>query len=170
MASPGDAPDVDAVAKSDLRLTAPSDSLGWGSWHSLAFIAALICFLILNIHQKHVLFRVKASSLDVAAALAQAPKDAPVLIDCATLWLTNVILGEHPLETAQSDFLTAITSAGRPIVVVSNETGQGIVPENALARKFRNAQGRLNQAIAAEADLVVAVMAGLPMVLKGQLP
>ena len=108
--------------------------------------------------------------LDIAAALAKVPNDAPVLIDCATLWLTNVILGEHPLEAAQADFLKAITNAGRPVVVVSNETGQGIVPENALARQFRNAQGRLNQSIAAEADLVIAVMAGLPMVLKGQLP
>ena len=108
--------------------------------------------------------------LDIASALATAPPDAPVLIDCATLWLTNVILGEHDLEAAQAGFLSAITEAGRPIVVVSNETGQGIVPENALARRFRNAQGKLNQEIAAHADLVVAVMAGLPLVLKGQLP
>jgi adenosylcobinamide kinase/adenosylcobinamide-phosphate guanylyltransferase len=108
--------------------------------------------------------------LDIAAALASAPADAPVLIDCATLWLTNVILGEHDLETAQRGFLAAIAAAGRPVVVVSNETGQGIVPENALARRFRNAQGQLNQAIAAQADLVVVVMAGLPLVLKGKLP
>ncbi|WP_333712567.1 bifunctional adenosylcobinamide kinase/adenosylcobinamide-phosphate guanylyltransferase [Yoonia sp.] len=107
--------------------------------------------------------------LDIAAALTTAPADAPVLIDCATLWLTNVILGEHDLDAAQRDFLAAIAAAGRPVVVVSNETGQGIVPENALARRFRNAQGRLNQAIAAQADLVVVVMAGLPMVLKGKL-
>ncbi len=108
--------------------------------------------------------------LDIATALAAAPPDTPVLIDCATLWLTNVILGEHDLEAAQADFLKAITEAGRPVVIVSNETGQGIVPENALARRFRNAQGKLNQEIAARAVLVVAVMAGLPLVLKGQLP
>ena len=108
--------------------------------------------------------------LDIASALAKAPSGAPVLIDCATLWLTNVILGEHDLDTAQKAFLNAISNASRPVVVVSNETGQGIVPENALARRFRNAQGRLNQDIAARADLVVVVMAGLPMVLKGQLP
>ncbi|SFR99577.1 bifunctional adenosylcobinamide kinase/adenosylcobinamide-phosphate guanylyltransferase [Yoonia litorea] len=108
--------------------------------------------------------------VDLAHALLKAPDGAPVLIDCATLWLTNVILGEHDLETAQSSFVTALSQDGRAIVIVSNETGQGVVPDNALARRFRNAQGRLNQEIAAKADLVVAVMAGLPLVLKGQLP
>lgn len=108
--------------------------------------------------------------LDIAAAFDAAPKGVPVLIDCATLWLTNVILCEHDLDHAQRGFLDAVTDASRPVVVVSNETGQGIVPENALARRFRNAQGQLNQDIAARADLVVAVMAGLPLVLKGNLP
>ncbi len=108
--------------------------------------------------------------LDIAGALASAPVDAPVLIDCATLWLTNVMLGEHDLEAAEADFLAALAVAEQPVVIVSNETGQGIVPENALARRFRNAQGRLNQRIAARADLVVAVMAGLPLVLKGNWP
>jgi adenosylcobinamide kinase/adenosylcobinamide-phosphate guanylyltransferase len=66
--------------------------------------------------------------------------------------------------------LSAIATCEGPIVIVSNEVGQGIVPDNALSRKFRNAQGALNQQIASEAGLVVAVMAGLPLVLKGTLP
>jgi len=108
--------------------------------------------------------------LDIAGALAAAPTDEPVLIDCATLWLTNVILGDHDLQTAKDVFVDAVSNADRPVVIVSNETGQGIVPENALARRFRQAQGQLNQDIAARAGLVVAVMAGLPLVLKGRLP
>jgi len=89
------------------------------------------------------------------------------LLDCATLWLTNVILGDHDLDAQTALLLAALSRCAAPVVVVSNEVGMGIVPDNALSRKFRNAQGRLNQDIAARADTVVAVMAGLPMVLKG---
>lgn len=105
--------------------------------------------------------------IDVAQALSSAALTDVVLLDCATLWLTNVILGEYDLETETRRLMTAITSCAAPIIVVSNEVGQGIVPDNALSRKFRNAQGQLNQTIAAQADIVVAVMAGLPLPLKG---
>jgi adenosylcobinamide kinase/adenosylcobinamide-phosphate guanylyltransferase len=108
--------------------------------------------------------------LDITAAFAKAPKGQPVLIDCATLWLTNMILGDHDVTDGTAQFLDAVASAPDPVVVVSNEVGQGIVPENALARLFRNAQGKLNQDIASAADLVVFVTAGLPMTLKGSLP
>ena len=93
-----------------------------------------------------------------------------MLIDCATLWLTNQMLGGHDLEAATQGLLAALQQAPAPVVIVSNEVGWGIVPENALARAFRDAQGRLNQRLAAQADLAVAVIAGLPMVLKGQMP
>ncbi len=107
---------------------------------------------------------------DIARALGGvAPSDA-VLVDCATLWLTNVILAEGDLPAEEAAFLAALDACPAPVVVVSNETGQGIVPDNALARRFRNAQGALNQRLAARAGLVVAVMAGLPLVLKGALP
>lgn len=105
---------------------------------------------------------------DVAGALGRA--DGVVLIDCATLWLTNVMLGDGDLGTEVAAVLAALQAHPGPVVVVSNEVGWGIVPENALARRFRDEQGRLNQQIAAVADLVVGVMAGLPMVLKGKLP
>jgi adenosylcobinamide kinase / adenosylcobinamide-phosphate guanylyltransferase len=107
---------------------------------------------------------------DVARALSGVTGGEAVLIDCATLWLTNVILAEGDLQAEETAFMTALDACAAPVVIVSNETGQGIVPDDALARRFRNAQGALNQRLAARADLVVVVMAGLPLVLKGTLP
>ena len=108
--------------------------------------------------------------LDLAGALAAIPADAAVLVDCATLWLTNHMLAEHDLAAETDRLLASLAACPAPIVVVSNEVGWGIVPDNALARRFRDAQGRLNQRMAAQADLVVGVMAGLPLALKGRLP
>lgn len=108
--------------------------------------------------------------IDIAGALTQISPDNAVLIDCATLWLTNLILSDADVTAETDNLCNALSVAPFPIVIVSNEVGQGIVPDNALSRKFRNAQGRLNQQIAAQADTVVAVMAGLPLALKGQLP
>ena len=108
--------------------------------------------------------------LDLASALAQATSDEVVLVDCATLWLSNQLLADADLATEAKVLLTAVTDCTAPVIVVSNEVGWSIVPDNALARRFRDAQGRLNQQMAAQADLVVAVMAGLPIVLKGHLP
>lgn len=107
--------------------------------------------------------------MEAAEALRTFPKHV-ALLDCATLWLTNQMLAEADLDAAEGDLLAALATRTAPTVVVSNEVGQGIVPDNALARRFRGAQGRLNQRLAAKADLVVMVIAGLPMVLKGQLP
>ena len=91
------------------------------------------------------------------------------LMDCATMWLTNHLLAEHDLNAATDELLAAISRCQADLVIVSNETGLGIVPENNLARRFREAQGRLNIALAARADTVVQVTAGLPLVLKGAL-
>jgi len=110
------------------------------------------------------------ASLDVASALAAIDGDQGVLLDCATLWLTNHLLAEHDLADETSRLMQALAACRAPVVVVSNEVGSGIVPDNALARQFRQAQGALNQTLAAQADLVVAVMAGLPLALKGQVP
>ncbi len=108
--------------------------------------------------------------LDLGPALAAASARECVLIDCATLWLTNHLLADHDLPAQTDALIKAIAACAAPVVIVSNETGWGIVPDNALARRFRDAQGRLNQRLAHEAGLVVAVIAGLPLVLKGQLP
>ena len=103
---------------------------------------------------------------DLAAVLAQIPAGAVVLLDCATLWLTNVLLAEGDIPGESAALIAACLDCPAPVVVVSNEVGFGIVPENKLARAFRDHQGRLNQQIARASGLVVGVMAGLPMVLK----
>lgn len=108
--------------------------------------------------------------LDLCGALASASGDEAVLVDCATLWLTNHLLAEHDLKAEAARLIDALAACPAPVVIVTNETGWGIVPENTLARRFRDEQGRLNQRLAAKADLVVTVIAGLPMVLKGRLP
>ena len=108
--------------------------------------------------------------LDLPGALAGAGQGEVVLVDCATLWLTNHLLAEHDLDAEATALLAALGACRAPVVIVSNEVGWGIVPDNALARRFRDAQGRLNQRLAGQAGLVMGVMAGLPMVLKGQRP
>ena len=90
----------------------------------------------------------------------------PLLIDCLTLWLTNLMLGDHVRATAFVELEAAIHDAPGPVVLVSNEVGLSIVPENALARVFRDEQGRLNQHMARIADRVIFMVAGLPMVVK----
>ncbi|NPD14181.1 bifunctional adenosylcobinamide kinase/adenosylcobinamide-phosphate guanylyltransferase [Xinfangfangia sp. D13-10-4-6] len=107
---------------------------------------------------------------DAAPALAAAPADSVTLFDCATLWLTNHLLAENDLAQETKVLLIALAAAQGPVIMVTNEVGQGIVPADALSRRFRDAQGRLNQQLAAQADLVVAVMCGLPLALKGSLP
>lgn len=105
--------------------------------------------------------------LDLPGALRKAnAEDSFILIDCLTLWLTNVMLAEQDCRAAVSELIDALSIAAGTVVVVSNEVGSGIVPENVLARKFRDVAGEANQRIAQEADEVVLVTAGLPLVLK----
>lgn len=107
---------------------------------------------------------------DLAKPLRALHPHQAVLIDCATMWLTNQMMDDANLEEAQGALLDALSDCAAPVVIVSNEVGHGIVPDNALARRFREAQGRLNIALADRADLAVLVIAGLPQVLKGQMP
>jgi adenosylcobinamide kinase/adenosylcobinamide-phosphate guanylyltransferase len=88
------------------------------------------------------------------------------LIDCLTLWLSNVMLAGRDLTAEVQRLVTALGHATGPMVIVSNEVGLGIVPDNALAREFRDAQGRLNMQVAAIADRAVLITAGLPLILK----
>jgi adenosylcobinamide kinase/adenosylcobinamide-phosphate guanylyltransferase len=103
---------------------------------------------------------------DLAGALDAMREGAPVLVDCLTLWLSNLLLAEADLE-AETARLVAVLAAPRgPWVAIANEVGLGIVPDNALARRFRDAAGVLNQRLAARADRVVLTVAGIPMVLR----
>ena len=108
--------------------------------------------------------------LEAAEVLSTVQGDV-VLFDCATLWLSNHMLSDSSDLRAEQDALFAALRACKvPVIVVSNEVGEGIVPDNALARQFREAQGRLNIELAAVADLVIKVSVGLPQVLKGIMP
>jgi len=108
--------------------------------------------------------------LHLGAALAAVGPGAVVLLDCATMWLSNHLMDGNDTQAAEADLMAGLESCAAPVVVVSNEVGLSVVPDNTLARRFREAQGRLNQALAARAGLVVNVVAGLPQVLKGALP
>ena len=112
-------------------------------------------------------WRTLEAPLDLPEAIAAHGNDGQVvLIDCLTLWLSNVMLAGRDVLAEQQRLVAALNKADGPVVVVSNEVGFGIVPDNALARKFRDAQGRLNMQVAAIADRAVLIAAGLPLILK----
>ncbi len=111
-------------------------------------------------------WRLVEAPLDLGPTLARAVPDEVVLIDCVTLWLSNHLLLGHDLGVASARLREGLAATAARIVLVSNEVGWAVVPDNPLARAFADAQGRLNQWLAADADLVVAVIAGLPVVLK----
>ena len=107
--------------------------------------------------------------LDLAAAiLAHADPARPALVDCLTLWVANLLGAGRIVEHESEALLGALRDARGPLVLVSNEVGLGLVPETPLGRTFRDEAGRLNQAVAALADRVVFIAAGLPLVLKGE--
>lgn len=116
-------------------------------------------------------------TVEAPVALAEALREHAgkadvALVDCLTVWLGNLLGAEPPRWDADavSSLLAELGRRRSHVVVVSNEVGLGIVPGNALARRFRDEQGRLNQQVAAMADCVVFVAAGLPLLLKGKLP
>jgi adenosylcobinamide kinase/adenosylcobinamide-phosphate guanylyltransferase len=105
--------------------------------------------------------------LELAGALAaHAAPARPILVDCLTLWLSNLMGAGCDIDAETAALAAALQDAAGPVVLVSNEVGMGIVPDNELARRFRDHAGRLNQAVAAVADRVLFVAAGLPMTLK----
>lgn len=108
--------------------------------------------------------------LEIAEALKNRCRHVEVvLVDCLTVWLSNVLVekGENEVPRYQNELLEVLEARQGSVVLVSNEVGMGIVPETPLGRGFRDMAGRLNQKIAAMADRVVFLVAGLTMILKG---
>lgn len=104
--------------------------------------------------------------LDIADPVAEA-ETGTLVIDCLTLWLSNLMHHGRDIAQETTGLLQAIENARARVIFVSNEVGLSIAPENALARRFRDAQGRLNQQVASAVDHVEFMAAGLPMTLKG---
>lgn len=105
--------------------------------------------------------------LDLVAAIrTNASPNRIVLVDCLTLWLSNLIMNERDPDREGDALVDALTGIAGPVVLVSNEVGQGIVPTTALGRSFRDQQGRLNRRVAEACDAVVLVAAGCPILLK----
>ena len=110
-------------------------------------------------------WRTVEAPLALASTIAAGPQ-GPVLVDCLTLWLSNLLMAGRQPDAEAGVLCRALHEAVWPVVLVSNEVGMGLVPETPLGRHFRDAAGRLNQEIAALADRVVFIAAGLPLVLK----
>lgn len=108
----------------------------------------------------------RPAPLDLACALRETDGHGPRLVDCLTLWLSNLMLAERDIANETSALAAAIKEQVSPVVFVTNEVGLGIVPENVLARRFRDAAGRLNQTIASLADEVQLLVAGCPLRVK----
>ena len=111
-------------------------------------------------------------TIEAPRELAQALSacgDGPVLVDCLTLWLSNLMLAEANVEEETAQLEETLAATKGPLVLVANEVGSGIVPSYPLGRRFRDMQGMLNQRMAARAERVILMVAGLPLALKGTL-
>jgi len=104
---------------------------------------------------------------DLVDAVRAAPPEAPMLVDCLGVWLSNRLLNDANLAADRAALVTALQQRQAPTVVVSPEVGFSIVPDNALARRFRDAAGLLHQEVARIARSVTLVVAGYPVMIKG---
>jgi len=111
-------------------------------------------------------WRTLEAPVELAASLDDCPPGEPVLVDCLTLWLTNLMLGDHDVASAVEALMAALKKREGTTVLVSNEVGLGIVPENRLARAFRDDAGALHARLAAAAQSVHFLVAGIPTIIK----
>ena len=116
-------------------------------------------------------WRTVEAPIELAEAIRRASTPrACLLVDCLTVWLGNLVHRGHDVDAAREALLESLAAVPGPVVLVANEVGLGIVPDNAMARAFRDHAGRLNQAVAAVAGRVYFVAAGIPMTIKGAPP
>ena len=116
-------------------------------------------------------WRTVEAPIELAEAIRrESMPRACLLVDCLTVWLGNLVHRGHDVDAARGALLESLAAAPGPVVLVANEVGLGIVPDNAMARAFRDHAGRLNQAVAAVAGRVYFVAAGIPMTMKGTPP
>lgn len=105
---------------------------------------------------------------DLEGALQRVAQSGRViLVDCLTLWITNLMMAEDDIAVRSAALCSVLADIGGPVVLISNEVGLGIVPDNRMAREFRDHAGRLHQDVAAIADTVYFIAAGLPLKMKG---
>lgn len=104
---------------------------------------------------------------DLAGALI-AHNGRAIVVDCLTLWLTNLLLSDKDIPAERERLVAAVAGIAGPVVLIANEVGLGIVPDNTLARRFRDEAGLLNQALARVCDRVIFMAAGLPLVMKDE--
>lgn len=105
--------------------------------------------------------------LELCDALKDAAKASNIiLVDCLTLWLSNLMMAKRNIEEETANLTALMPTLGAPVIFVSNEVGMGLVPETAIGREFRDHQGKLNQAVAKAADTVSFIAAGYPITLK----
>jgi adenosylcobinamide kinase/adenosylcobinamide-phosphate guanylyltransferase len=137
----------------------------WAGW-LLEVILIYYCLSVRSLLQAG--WEVIEAPLELSSAIRDAAgPDSVLVIDCLTLWLSNLMHHDRDLGAETDRLLQALRIAEGKVVLVSNELGMGLAPMEALSRAFRDAQGRLNQRVAAAANRVEFVVAGLPMVLKG---
>ena len=115
-------------------------------------------------------WRTVEAPMSIASALNDLNVGEVALLDCLTVWLSNQMLAGGNTHDCVDQLILSLENCSGSVVAVSNEIGQGIVPENPLTRRFRDEHGRLNQRFAEHCNLVVLVTAGLPLVLKGAMP
>lgn len=130
-----------------------------------AFDEEMRARIALHIEERAGAWETIEAPLDIAPVIA-GHRAGTLLVDCLTIWLSNLMHYNRDTDAEIETLITALGAAEAPVILVSNEVGLSIAPENALARHFRDVQGRLNQRVATAADHVEFIAAGLPLVLK----